>query len=417
MSADQRFAAVPTDDLLDAIARTGFGMPVRRMEAVLARGSAAAGPAVAALARARDDDARDPLWLIVLLGELRDPAAIGALIDHLRRPDLDLLAEASAEALAKIGAPAVPALLALARDGEPGERLWAYVALGWIDDDRARAALRGALSSDRELGMVIALALGSHSRRDDVDAILAAYRTCEPSERGDFEEAVRCAALGAPPPRWTRDWRLRYRRRPDLDRGIELEWSAVLSVVRSADVAPEGGEPPLRDLNAILAAAPEEPERCDDCGDPIERPMAVPLCPDTAVAVALDQLAVVESARDDGIDDVFELLDELEAEEEELRARRVPRRGRAREELEEQLWDMAEARATCEWLVEQGVEDVAEGAALIESQVRELAQRHGDPDRLLGVPVPVTRTEKVGRNDPCPCGSGRKYKRCCLDKA
>ncbi len=23
---------------------------------------------------------------------------------------------------------------------------------------------------------------------------------------------------------------------------------------------------------------------------------------------------------------------------------------------------------------------------------------------------------KVGRNEPCPCGSGRKYKRCCLDK-
>jgi hypothetical protein len=22
----------------------------------------------------------------------------------------------------------------------------------------------------------------------------------------------------------------------------------------------------------------------------------------------------------------------------------------------------------------------------------------------------------VGRNDPCPCGSGRKYKQCCLDK-
>lgn len=28
--------------------------------------------------------------------------------------------------------------------------------------------------------------------------------------------------------------------------------------------------------------------------------------------------------------------------------------------------------------------------------------------------VPVTReTPKVGRNDPCPCGSGRKYKKCC----
>lgn len=23
---------------------------------------------------------------------------------------------------------------------------------------------------------------------------------------------------------------------------------------------------------------------------------------------------------------------------------------------------------------------------------------------------------KIGRNDPCPCGSGKKYKQCCLDK-
>jgi preprotein translocase subunit SecA len=27
---------------------------------------------------------------------------------------------------------------------------------------------------------------------------------------------------------------------------------------------------------------------------------------------------------------------------------------------------------------------------------------------------PVRRSEKVGRNDPCPCGSGKKYKNCCL---
>jgi preprotein translocase subunit SecA len=24
----------------------------------------------------------------------------------------------------------------------------------------------------------------------------------------------------------------------------------------------------------------------------------------------------------------------------------------------------------------------------------------------------VRHTQKVGRNDPCPCGSGKKYKRC-----
>jgi hypothetical protein len=25
--------------------------------------------------------------------------------------------------------------------------------------------------------------------------------------------------------------------------------------------------------------------------------------------------------------------------------------------------------------------------------------------------------EKIGRNEPCPCGSGQKYKNCCLGKA
>ena len=29
---------------------------------------------------------------------------------------------------------------------------------------------------------------------------------------------------------------------------------------------------------------------------------------------------------------------------------------------------------------------------------------------------PVVVGAKVGRNDPCPCGSGKKYKKCCLGK-
>ena len=29
---------------------------------------------------------------------------------------------------------------------------------------------------------------------------------------------------------------------------------------------------------------------------------------------------------------------------------------------------------------------------------------------------PVVKGEKIGRNDPCPCGSGKKYKHCCLGK-
>jgi len=28
----------------------------------------------------------------------------------------------------------------------------------------------------------------------------------------------------------------------------------------------------------------------------------------------------------------------------------------------------------------------------------------------------LVRRVKVGRNDQCPCGSGRKFKRCCISK-
>ncbi len=30
-----------------------------------------------------------------------------------------------------------------------------------------------------------------------------------------------------------------------------------------------------------------------------------------------------------------------------------------------------------------------------------------------GDPAPVPSFGEVGRNDPCPCGSGKKYKKCC----
>jgi hypothetical protein len=33
---------------------------------------------------------------------------------------------------------------------------------------------------------------------------------------------------------------------------------------------------------------------------------------------------------------------------------------------------------------------------------------------LLAEPRPARAARKVGRNDPCPCGSGKKYKKCCL---
>jgi hypothetical protein len=37
------------------------------------------------------------------------------------------------------------------------------------------------------------------------------------------------------------------------------------------------------------------------------------------------------------------------------------------------------------------------------------------PDEPLTPPITIVRQhERIGRNDPCPCGSGKKYKNCCL---
>ena len=36
-----------------------------------------------------------------------------------------------------------------------------------------------------------------------------------------------------------------------------------------------------------------------------------------------------------------------------------------------------------------------------------------DLDRALHPPEPVRSLAKVGRNDPCSCGSGKKVKKCC----
>lgn len=43
-------------------------------------------------------------------------------------------------------------------------------------------------------------------------------------------------------------------------------------------------------------------------------------------------------------------------------------------------------------------------------------EKHGIPYDL---PINIGNTlqrKKIGRNDPCPCGSGKKYKKCCIGK-
>ena len=42
--------------------------------------------------------------------------------------------------------------------------------------------------------------------------------------------------------------------------------------------------------------------------------------------------------------------------------------------------------------------------------------RESDPEAVVSATV-SNSAPRIGRNEPCPCGSGRKFKQCCLRKA
>ena len=64
--------------------------------------------------------------------------------------------------------------------------------------------------------------------------------------------------------------------------------------------------------------------------------------------------------------------------------------------------------------VEIAREAVPEEVALQQPRRQRMVLSHGMETAEAGRPVQAKRQgDKIGRNDPCPCGSGKKYKRCC----
>ena len=51
------------------------------------------------------------------------------------------------------------------------------------------------------------------------------------------------------------------------------------------------------------------------------------------------------------------------------------------------------------------------GGEVVEADYQEQEERRGPPVAVVEQRV-LSEADKVGRNDPCPCGSGKKYKRC-----
>jgi hypothetical protein len=55
------------------------------------------------------------------------------------------------------------------------------------------------------------------------------------------------------------------------------------------------------------------------------------------------------------------------------------------------------------------------GGKLLGAYVRALSDAF--EDAASGKPKPIVRPgSRLKRNDPCPCGSGKKYKKCCMDE-
>ena len=57
---------------------------------------------------------------------------------------------------------------------------------------------------------------------------------------------------------------------------------------------------------------------------------------------------------------------------------------------------------------------VEEHRKMLQDQYADLTAANGSGEFVSFGEVPYKRTQaKIGRNDPCPCGSGKKYKKCC----
>ncbi len=102
----------------------------------------------------------------------------------------------------------------------------------------------------------------------------------------------------------------------------------------------------------------------------------------------------------------------------ELVCRVLPARLRGNEPYARAMPDLLEAFLRHVASEEGLLPNVWEWTAAIEAGREAFAEALRDPDRPILATAPRAPEKRpaarIGRNDPCPCGSGRKYKACCL---
>jgi len=90
---------------------------------------------------------------------------------------------------------------------------------------------------------------------------------------------------------------------------------------------------------------------------------------------------------------------------------------RFRVQTEDRVQEIADICSEKGWKFIGGLEpdepeDLSEVEYLLNPKAFTTQPRMGNSDRM----TVVHEHPKVGRNDPCPCGSGLKHKKCCMKK-
>jgi hypothetical protein len=70
-------------------------------------------------------------------------------------------------------------------------------------------------------------------------------------------------------------------------------------------------------------------------------------------------------------------------------------------------------RAFLEWLQDSGRFGEGYALGIFVAALAPAYRERCSPKGGLRTPPIVNKTAAIGRNDPCPCGSGKKYKKCC----
>ncbi len=66
-----------------------------------------------------------------------------------------------------------------------------------------------------------------------------------------------------------------------------------------------------------------------------------------------------------------------------------------------------------DWLEDSGRLSGGRAFGLLIGALAPAYHERCSPQGGLRIPPVVNKTKEIGRNDPCPCGSGRKFKKCC----